>query len=141
MQNLLSDQPVSTGQVLENMGYSKGITETPSMVINTPSFQQALQEVGLKEALIAAGVDSKKIAEKVNLLLEAKDKEGVDDFNTIDKGLRHATAIHGVLDLGIRNPQQINTYNFIFSADVQSEVKKLEDAIKAKLIKHDDKKD
>lgn len=134
MQNLLKDKPVATGQVLENIGYSKGITETPKMVLESEGFKQALAETGLKKALEAEGINPKKIAEKINILLNAVDKEGTNDYTAIDKGLKHATAIYGITD-ELPKTNSANTYNFIFSPQVQSEVKAMEDKIKAMLIK------
>lgn len=133
MENLLQSTPKSTGQVLENIGYSKGVTETPNMVLGTEGFKQALAETGLKKALEKAGINPDKIAEKINILLNAADKEGNSDFTAIDKGLKHATAIYGITEEPVKNPSN-NTYNFLFSAETQADVKAIEDKIKARLI-------
>ncbi len=85
----------------------------------------------LKSALEKQGITPEKIAIKVDKLLDSEDP------NAIDKGLKHATSIYGVID-----PQESNkggnTYNFIFSKEVQEDVKEIESRIKAKLLqKHD----
>ena len=64
------------------------------------------------------------------------DEKGQEDYTAIDKGLKHATSIYGVVD-----PQKSeggNTYNFLFSPETQADIKALEDKIKARLLnKHD----
>lgn len=82
----------------------------------------------LKSALQKQGVTPEKIAMKVDQLLES------EDANAIDKGLKHATNIYGVEDLDTK-PKSQNTYNFIFSAETQARVKKMEEEIKSQLIK------
>lgn len=101
------------------------------MVINTPGFQDALEDIGLKEALVKQGITPQKIASKINLLLDAKAGKK-NDYGSIDKGLKHATAIYGVMS---EPPKPTNTtYNFVFSADVQGSVKEFEEKIKSRLI-------
>jgi len=134
VKNLLKDEPESTGQILENIGYSKGVSETPSMVLSTPGFQQALAETGLRQALENQGINPKKIAEKINVLLEAKN-EDKDDYTAIDKGLKHATAIYGITDVDKPKSNTGNTYNFIFSAEVQDRIRTVEAEIKSLLTK------
>lgn len=86
----------------------------------------------LKQALIDQGITENYLAEKVGVLLTATDEKGKEDYTAIDKGLKHATSIYGVID-----PQKTeggNTYNFLFNAEAQSDIKELEDKIKAKLL-------
>lgn len=146
VENMLKDKPLPTGQVLENVGYSQTLAEQPSRIIEAPGFQEALAETGLKNALIAKGITPEKIAEKIDVLLEAKKPiyEEVDgemqhvgdevDFTAVDKGLKHATAIYGVLG-DAKPPVTVQTYNFIFSPEVQAEVREMEAKIKARLVK------
>ncbi len=81
----------------------------------------------LKSALEKQGITPEKIAIKVDKLLDSEDP------NAIDKGLKHATSIYGVVDPQEPN-QGGNTYNFIFSKEVQEDVKEIESRIKAKLL-------
>ena len=141
MENLLSDKPLPTGQILESIGYSQGVTETPSMVLESHGFKEALQEIGLKEALVQQGINPQKIAEKVNVLLNAesvKYKNNVTtgkieevgrepDFNAIDKGLKHATAIYGIVPDA---PKGNTTYNFILNPTFREKVQPLEEELK-----------
>lgn len=136
VKNLLSKEPISTGQILENVGYSKGVTETPKMVLETDGFKTALAETGLRTALEAEGINPKKIAEKINVLLDAADERGIIDYTAVDKGLKHATAIYGITEDKPKGNQN-NTYNFIFSKDVQDNVRLINDQIKAKLISNE----
>lgn len=119
---------------MEKIGYSKGVTETPSMVIESEGFRQALAEIGLRKALEIQGINPKRIAEKIDVLLNAVDKEGTSDYTAIDKGLKHATAIYGITDPETPKSNSNNTYNFIFSPETQADVKAIEDRIKARLI-------
>lgn len=90
----------------------------------------------LKEALIAQGITEDYLADRVGVLLKATNEKGQEDYTAIDKGLKHATSIYGVVD-----PQKSeggNTYNFLFSPETQADIKALEDKIKARLLnKHD----
>ena len=86
------------------------------------------QELTLKVALQKQGVTPEKIALKIDELLENEDP------NAVDKGLKHATSIYGVVPEK-EKPDGNTTYNFIFTQDVQDEVKKIEQTIKSKLLK------
>lgn len=134
VKNLLSEEPKPTGQILENIGYSKGVTETPKMVLETEGFKTALAETGLREALIAQGINPQKIAEKIEVLLDAKNGEK-DDYTAIDKGLKHATAIFGITE---DKPQEgsRNTYNFIFAPQTQEKIRQMDNEIKNLLIQN-----
>lgn len=135
VKNLLADEPLSTGQVLENVGYGT-IVQDPQRILNSDGFQQALNDTGLKQALVNQGINPKRIAEKINVLLNAKDRDANNDYTAIDKGLKHATAIYGVIDSDKPKGNSQNTYNFIFSADVQQQVKQMDETIKQMLTKN-----
>ncbi|MBT6757787.1 MAG: hypothetical protein HOA84_05615 [Candidatus Jacksonbacteria bacterium] len=100
--------------------------------LTKPQIMQAIEvrQKSLREALGDEGVTPEKIAEKVNVLLEAKQGKK-PDTNAIDKGLKHATNIYGVEDA--QAPSKNNTYNFIFNPSTQEEIRELEDKIKDKL--------
>lgn len=106
-----------------------------SEYLQKPAIAQAVEtkRKSLKQALINKGIDEDKIAEKVGVLLEAKDSEGNNDYTAIDKGLKHATVIHGVVDPADA-PRTQNTYNVIFSAPIQEKVRIIEGEIKDILI-------
>ena len=100
-------------------------------LINNDKVAEAIENKRktLKQALIDKGVTEDKIAEKVNVLLEA------DDYTAIDKGLKHATNIYGVEDPEL--PKGNTTYINIFSPGVQEKIKAIEAEIKQKLINPD----
>jgi hypothetical protein len=134
VKNSLKPEPLPTRQVLESVGFSKTSAETPNRVLESPGFKQALSEIGLKEALINQGINPQKIAQKIDLLLEATRGENLGpDYQSIDKGISHATKIYGVLG----EPPQVqkNTYNFIFSPDVQAKTREFEESIIEQLKK------
>lgn len=90
-----------------------------------------IQRETLKSALEKKGVTPDKIALKVNELLDNEDP------NAIDKGLKHATNIYGVEDAS-EKPKSNSTYNFIFNAETQADVRAIEEKIKARLMtKHE----
>lgn len=115
--------------MLESVGYSEGAAEQPSRVLQSHGFKEALAETGLLDALKQQGINPRKIASKIDYLLNA------DDYNAVDKGLKHATAIYGVID---DKPKQTNnTYNFLFSPEVQANIREIDNKIKEQLINHE----
>lgn len=117
-------------------------------LISNAKISQAIEaeRETLKSALVKQGITPERIAEKIDVLLEAKKPvyeknddgqfENVGDeidFTAVDKGLKHAKEIYGIEDLDIK-PKSNNTYNFIFNADTQKEIKAMEEIIKARLI-------
>lgn len=128
VKNLVSSKPKPNGEVLEDVGYSKAVAETPSSVINSEGFQMALAQTGLRTALVKAGINSDKIAEKIGILLEGKNGEH-DDYNAIDKGLKHATAIYGITEDKEDKPKG-NIYNFFMNEAAQQKVRDVEVDIK-----------
>lgn len=134
--NAISSKPLSTGQVLESVGYGSGLVHNPHRVLRSEGFQVAMEEMGLKEALNMEGVTPQKISQKINVLLDARNGDQ-DDYQAIDKGLKHATAIHGITQ--DREPATKNTYNIIFSPEVQARVHDINENIKSILIKGNDK--
>lgn len=88
----------------------------------------------LKSALQKKGITPEKIADKINVLLDAEDLEtGKKDYTAIDKGLKHAKEIYGVESIEDK-PKTNTTYNFIFNEDTQGKIKELNEAIKNKLL-------
>lgn len=88
-----------------------------------------VERISLKQALINEGITPNYIASKVNTLLKNKDP------NAIDKGLKHTMNVYGITDTDDK-PKISNTYNFIFNADTQKEIKEMEDKIKNRLIQN-----
>ncbi len=130
VENLLSDQPLHTGKVLENVGYGS-IVQDPKRITESEGFKTALAETGLRQALEAKGINPARIADKIDVLLNAVDRNGFDDYTAIDKGLKHATAIYGITE---DKPQENKTtYNFLFSNEAQAQVAIINENIKRML--------
>ena len=118
IENQRIDKPKDLGVVLADIGYSKGIQETPSIVIESQGFKQAIRDMGLTEELITSSLvkDIKK-----------KPKNRLGELRL------------GAEILGMKQdedkPQQKsgNTYNIFFSKEIQENVKLLEDKIKERL--------
>lgn len=101
------------------IGYSQGVQETPSIVTNSKGFRQAMYDLGLTEELITTSL--------------------VEDINA-KKGGRLGELRLGAELLGLSKPKdeppaakQSTTYNFIFSAETQADIKAMEDKIKDRL--------
>lgn len=145
VENAILDKPKAAGVVLKNVGYGTGLQDQPSRVLDSPGFQEALNETEMVRALRKQGINPKKIASKIDVLLEAKKKnmEGdlETDFTAVDKGLKHATTIYGLVEEKPATGNK-NTYNFIFSPEVQTKVRDINEDIKKLLSQQqDDQKD
>ncbi len=124
-------------------------------MIRTDKISQAIEieKETLKSALEKEGITPERIAKKINVLLNAKEPiyknnnesgeiEHVGDkidFTAVDKGLKHAKDIYGVEDLDSK-PKGNTTYNYIFNAETQADIKLMEEKIKARLIQPNEQK-
>lgn len=101
---------------MANIGYSKGITETPSMVTESRGFKLALAELGLTEDLITTSLveDIKKKPQRRIQEL----KLGAEVLGMVKREEPNKT-----------NDSK-NTYNFIFSQNVQERVRAIDSEIK-----------
>jgi len=118
--------------------------------LTKPNVAQAIEikQTSLKSALEKQGITPEKIAERIDILLHASkpiyknnnstgeiEQVGEEiDYTAVDKGLKHATNIYGVIDPDDKPKQTNTTYNFIFSNEVQDKVKEINETIKEKLI-------
>ncbi len=105
-----------------------------------------IKRTTLKQALLDNGVDEKKIATKVKVLLDAEkvvrtyikgdltSEITEEDHNAIDKGLKHATNIYGIADP--ERERSGNTYNFFFIPDLRKKVSDVEAQIKQAMIEN-----
>lgn len=117
--NFLSGKPITTGQLLVNAGYGKGVAKTPARVLESEGFKESLAQLGLTEELITSSLVSD---------IKAKPKARV-------KELTLGANILGMVKRDEKpNPEQRNTYNFIFNADVQDKVRVINEDIKRMLI-------
>lgn len=119
VENLMSAKPVSTGQVLRNVGFTDAVAHTPKFVTDTVGFKQALRELGLTEELITTSLVSD---------IKSKPKNRLGE-------LRLGAEILGInkREDEPEKPREGNTYNFIFSETVQKDIKEIESLIKDKL--------
>lgn len=122
VENAMSAQPKPTGQVLENVGYSAGIAENPSVVTESAGFKEAMKELGLTENLIAT-----------SLVADIKKKKG-KRYHELKLGAEILGMVKRAPEEPPKGPTNA-TYNFIFSAETQAEVKAIEERIKAQLLR------
>jgi len=115
VENKLSAHPVSTRQILENAGYGSSLQNSPQRVLASTGFKQALNDLGLTEELITSSlVDD----------IEAKPEKRLGE-------LKLGAEMLGMVRNEEKPPSDSkNTYNFIFSDEVQSRVKDINDNIK-----------
>lgn len=119
IENAQLDKPKPLGEVLENVGYGS-IAENPSRIIEAQGFKQALAELGLTENLITTSLVED---------IKAKPKFRIQE-------LKLGAEILGMVkreDSEVKVKTQ-TTYNFIFSPEVQEQIKATNEIIKAKLI-------
>lgn len=101
--------------MLENVGYTKAVAETPSRVLESAGFKDALTEYGLTEELITTSL--------------VKDIKGKPLKRTQE--LKLGAEILGMVKRDEKPPtENKNTYNFIFSEKVQARVQIINDDIK-----------
>lgn len=115
IENLLSENPLPTGQVLENIGYSKGVSLTPSMVTESAGFKQSLAEFGLTEQFITNALVEDIKAKPAQRHQELK--LGADILGMVKREEKPVSDVK-------------NTYNFIFSPEVQARVNMVNEDIK-----------
>jgi len=90
----------------------------------------------LKSALEKKGITPDKIADKINVLLDAEDLEtGKKDYTAIDKGLKHAKDIYGVEDS--EKPKDANIYNFFFEPKFQQNIRNFDENLKNLILNKD----
>lgn len=119
MDNFLAGKPITTGQLLVNAGYGKGVAKTPERVIESQGFKESLAEFGLTEELITSALVSD---------IKAKPEKRTQE-------LKLGAEILGMVK---REEKPVDnsktTYNFIFSPEVQNRVKDINENIKQMLI-------
>lgn len=122
MENSIIDTPIPRGEVLASIGYSQGITETPSIVTESLGFKQALRDLGLTEELITSSLVQD---------IKAKPEKRIQE-------LKLGAEILGMVK---REDEQVktasNTYNFLFSPEVQANIKAIDNQIKEQLVNHE----
>lgn len=121
VENAKSDHPLPIGQVLKSVGYGTGLQTQPARVLESQGFKVALAEMGLTTELITESL--------------------VDDIHE-KPGKRLGELRLGAEILKLTKPESDpnekpktgNTYNFIFNAENQKDINKLNDNIKSRII-------
>lgn len=124
VENALAAKPLPTGQVLADVGYGT-IVQDPSRITESQGFKTAMADLGLTEDLIAT-----------SLVADIKKKKG-KRYHELKLGAEILGMVKRAPEEPPKGPTNA-TYNFIFSAETQAQVKALEEQIKARLIqKHE----
>lgn len=119
MDNFLAGKPITSGALLENVGYTQAVAKTPNRVLESPGFKESLAEFGLTEELITSALVSD---------IKTKPEKRVQE-------LKLGAEILGMVK---REEKPVDnsktTYNFIFSPEVQNRVRDINEDIKKMLI-------
>lgn len=122
MENLQAVSPLPVGTVLESSGYTEKTALTPNVVIESIGFKQALRDLGLTEELITSSLVSD---------IKSKPEKRIQE-------LKLGAEILGMVKREDEQPKGINnTYNFLFSPEVQNEIRNIDNIIKQRLINHE----
>jgi len=121
--NFLSGKPISTGSMLKSVGYGTGLQNQPARVLESVGFKQAIRDMGLTEELITTSLVED---------IKNKPQKRVAE-------LKLGSEILGIVRNDEKPPsEQKNTYNFIFSQEVQSKVHDINEEIKKTLTRNAD---
>ena len=112
--NQLLDKPRSKAEVLKSVGY-KALADQPNRVLESVGFKQALRDLGLTEELITTSLVADINAKPEKRLGELK--LGAEMLQMVRQEDKPQT-------------ESKNTYNFIFSPEVQDKVKLINADIK-----------
>ena len=123
IENLYSNAPKDLGEILENIGYSKSIASNPQMVTESIGFKKALNDLGLTDELITTALVDDIKAKPKNRIQELK--LGAEILKMVKKEEEPPKLT------------QNTTYNFIFSKEIQEQIRISNEIIKAKLISND----
>ncbi len=123
-ENLLADKPKNLGVILADIGYSPGITKTPSMVVESAGFKQALYDLGLTEDLITSSLVDDIRDKPKNRLGELK--LGAELLQMVKKDEPEAPKNVGA------------TYNFLFTSETKADVAAIESRIVERLTQQHD---
>lgn len=115
VENLTKAKPDNTGKVLEMVGYGK-IIQDPKRITESVGFKVALAELGLTEDLITTSLVED---------IENKPQHRIQE-------LKLGAEILGMVkrEEPNRTNESKNTYNFIFSQNVQEKVRAIDSEIK-----------
>lgn len=120
LNNLVSDNPASFGSLLKNVGYGKALQDQPGRVLSGQGFKMALAELGLTENLITTALVNDINGKPLNRIQELK--LGAELLGMVKREDEN------------EKPKINTTYNFIFNAETQKEIKEMESKIKERLI-------
>jgi len=108
------DKPKSKAEVMKSVGYN-ALANTPNRVLESVGFKQALRDLGLTEELITSSLVADINAKPEKRLGELK--LGAEMLQMVRQEDKQVS-------------ENKNTYNFIFSPEVQDRVKIINEDIK-----------
>lgn len=124
MENLKSPKPKNKGELVVSSGYS----------LNTATQQipAVFEQKGVLDELKILGFDQETAKQVVGNILTDEEEESKDRLKAADMVFKVTGAYQD------EKPKDTsgNTYNFIFSKEIQKDVREIEDKIKAKLIQN-----
>lgn len=125
VENSQSKEPMNKMQLVASVGYSDLVAEKKATEILTSK--------GVKEELEVLGFDEQTAKEVTSGIMIDETNEPKDRLKAAEMVFK----VHGSFKESEKpSDNKGNTYNFLFSADVQKDVKEIEERIKAKLLNH-----
>lgn len=112
-------------ELLVSSGYSE--------ITAAASSKDILEQKGVQEELAVLGFDVVTAKEVTSGIMTDETNEPKDRLKAAEMVFK----VHGSFKESEKpSDNKGNTYNFLFSADVQKDVKEIEERIKAKLLNH-----
>ncbi len=121
VENMQRKEPLTKQQVLEDVGYNK-IALSPSRILESQGYLQALRDLGLTEELVTTSLVEdieKKPQNRVKELSLASDILQMRKPVDIDKN---------------KDNNKGNTYNFLFNETTRQQIEDINNAIKQRLL-------
>lgn len=109
-ENIRSDTPKPTGQILKEVGYSKSISEKPALVTRSQGFIELLEKAGVTDDKLATVINEGLNATKVMVIGKESSESFVDvqpDHPTRHKFLETSLKLKGHIT------KESNNSNFI----------------------------
>lgn len=125
VENIDAVKPLNKQDLVVSVGYSELSGEKKATEI--------LQSKGVQKELKILGFDEQTAKEVVSSILKNEDEESKDRLKAAEMVFK----VHGSFKESEIPPEKSNTsYTFIFNAETQSEIRKIEATIKEKLLHH-----
>lgn len=112
-ENLRKEKPQPTGEILKEVGYSKSVAESPSIVTRSKGFQDLLEEAGVTDEKLAEVMNEGLSATKA-VVMGTKSEESFVDIQP-DYAIRHKYLETSLKVKGLQQTDTGGGNTFIFN--------------------------